>query len=76
MGIVAEHPHFLTYATQLAALLRHAILVDQVVYPFAFRSDIEELLEDHITSNIVKVRPNHRSRKVNTVVSIRLMEFK
>lgn len=37
-------------------MLRHTILVDQVVYPFVLREDIIELLQDHIKSNIVKVR--------------------
>lgn len=53
---IADHPDFLTCATQLAALLHHTIFVDQVVYPIAYRDEIIELLEDHITSNIVKVR--------------------
>jgi hypothetical protein len=28
----------------------------KVVYPFAFREDIEQLLEEHISFNLVKVR--------------------
>ncbi|KAI5122895.1 hypothetical protein M0805_007573 [Coniferiporia weirii] len=59
-----EHPHFLTHAAQLAALLRHAILVDQVVYPFAFREDVMQLLEDHITSNIVKIGQDYYRQRV------------
>ncbi|THH09180.1 hypothetical protein EW146_g8757 [Bondarzewia mesenterica] len=50
-----EHPHFVRYACQLAGLLRHAIFVDQVVYPFSMKQEILELLEEHITENIVKV---------------------
>jgi len=28
--LLDEHPHFLTYAAKLAAVLRHTVLVDQV----------------------------------------------
>ena len=51
-----EHPHFIAFATQLASSLRHVILVDQVYYPPAFCDNIIQLLEDHISTNIVKVR--------------------
>ncbi|KAI0303743.1 hypothetical protein B0F90DRAFT_1708673 [Multifurca ochricompacta] len=50
-----EHPHFLRYATELAAMLRHTIFVDRVVYSFSSKSEVLELLEEHITENIVKV---------------------
>ena len=50
-----EHPHFLRYATELAASLRHTIFVDRVVYHFSSRAEVLELLEEHITDNIVKV---------------------
>jgi len=49
-----EHPHFLRYATERAATLRHTIFGDRVVYPFASRIEVLELLEEHITENIVK----------------------
>ncbi|KAI9439959.1 hypothetical protein H4582DRAFT_1564417 [Lactarius indigo] len=51
-----EHPHFLRYATELAAALRHTIFVDRVVYHFTSRAEVLELLEEHITENIVKVQ--------------------
>ena len=51
-----EHPHFLRYATELAAALRHTIFVDRVVYHFTSRTEVLELLEEHITENIVKVQ--------------------
>jgi hypothetical protein len=50
-----EHPHFLRYATELAAMLRHTIFVDRVVYHSSPKTDVLELLEEHITENIVKV---------------------
>jgi hypothetical protein len=54
-----EHPHFLRYATELAATLRHAIFVDRVVYQFSLKTEVLELLEEHITENIVKVSRRH-----------------
>lgn len=53
--MVGEHPHFLEYARQLATVMRNAVLSDQVVYPFAYREEIMQLLEDHIRCNLVKV---------------------
>ncbi|KAI0955894.1 hypothetical protein AcV7_006436 [Taiwanofungus camphoratus] len=50
-----DHPHFLSFAAQLAKALRHTIFVDQVVYPFSQKQDIIALLEEHITENIVKI---------------------
>ncbi|KAL5526463.1 EST2 [Sanghuangporus sanghuang] len=74
-----EHPHFLSYARQLAGLLRHAIFVDQVVYPFAFRDEIIQLLEDHITTNIVKIGEDYYRQRVGipqgSVLSTLLCSF-
>ncbi|KAG5221222.1 telomerase reverse transcriptase [Salix suchowensis] len=50
-----DQPHFLRYATELASCLRGTIFSDQVVYPHAKQNDILQLLEEHITENIVKV---------------------
>ncbi|KAJ3554494.1 hypothetical protein NM688_g3081 [Phlebia brevispora] len=50
-----EYPHFLALASQLASALRNTIFVDKVVYPDAKRREIIELLEQHITDNIVKI---------------------
>ncbi|KAF8656263.1 hypothetical protein AX16_002699 [Volvariella volvacea WC 439] len=48
-----DHCHFLRYATELAAVLRNVIFVDQVVYPPALKHNILHLLEEHITENII-----------------------
>ncbi|GLB40371.1 putative telomerase reverse transcriptase [Lyophyllum shimeji] len=53
-----DHPHFLTYAAQLAGVLRNTVFVDQVVYPYSQRKEILSLLEEHITENIVKIGPH------------------
>ncbi|KAG5646942.1 hypothetical protein DXG03_001665 [Asterophora parasitica] len=50
-----DHPHFLTYAAELAGVLRNIIFVDQVVYPYSTKQKILALLEEHITENIVKI---------------------
>ncbi|KAF8589789.1 hypothetical protein K439DRAFT_269561 [Ramaria rubella] len=52
----ADHPHFLAYAAKLASVLRHAIFVDHVVYSYEDREEILQLLKEHVTDNIVKVR--------------------
>lgn len=54
--MIVEHPDFLSYAAELAGTLRHTIFVDQVVYAYAKKKEILELLEEHITENLVKVR--------------------
>jgi hypothetical protein len=36
-------------------MLRHTIFVDRVVYHSSSKTEVLELLEDHITENIVKV---------------------
>ncbi|KAF7797313.1 hypothetical protein EIP86_008508 [Pleurotus ostreatoroseus] len=50
-----DYPDFLAVAAQLASALRNTIFVDKVVYPDAKRSEIIQLLEQHITDNIVKI---------------------
>ncbi|KAG8723153.1 hypothetical protein FRC09_004547 [Ceratobasidium sp. 395] len=50
-----EHTHFMTYAARLAACLRHVVFADQVVYGFDYQEEILELLEEHITDNIVRI---------------------
>ncbi|KAF8752305.1 Telomerase reverse transcriptase [Rhizoctonia solani] len=50
-----DHTHFMTYATKLAACLRHVIFADQVVYGFDYLEDVLDLLEEHITDNIVRI---------------------
>ena len=71
MPLLDDHPHFLRYAADLATVLRNTIFVDQVefsiefvfhespkkqvVYPVSKKQEILQLLEEHITENIVKV---------------------
>ncbi|KAI0058687.1 hypothetical protein BV25DRAFT_1218030 [Artomyces pyxidatus] len=63
-----QHPHFLHYASQLADALRHTILVDQVIYPLSTRTEVLELLEEHITENIVKIgRDYYRQIILNAI---------
>ncbi|KAG8688183.1 hypothetical protein FRC11_005914 [Ceratobasidium sp. 423] len=50
-----DHMHFMTYATKLAACLRHIIFADQVVYGFDYLEETLDLLEEHITDNIVRI---------------------
>ncbi|KDN44279.1 hypothetical protein RSAG8_05543, partial [Rhizoctonia solani AG-8 WAC10335] len=50
-----EHTHFMAYASKLAACLRHVIFADQVVYGFDYQEDTLDLLEEHITDNIVRI---------------------
>lgn len=50
-----DHPHFLRYATDLANILRNTIFVDQVIYPVSKKQEVLQLLEEHITENIVKI---------------------
>ncbi|KAG9125666.1 hypothetical protein FRC07_006702 [Ceratobasidium sp. 392] len=50
-----EHTHFMAYAARLAASLRHVVFADQAVYGFDYQEEILELLEEHITDNIVRI---------------------
>ncbi|THV07327.1 hypothetical protein K435DRAFT_605904, partial [Dendrothele bispora CBS 962.96] len=50
-----EHPHFLKYAADLASCIRNTIFIDAVSYPTTTKQEILELLESHITENIVKI---------------------
>ncbi|CCO32796.1 telomerase reverse transcriptase [Rhizoctonia solani AG-1 IB] len=50
-----DHTHFMTYAAKVAACLRHVIFADQVVYGFDYMEDVLDLLEEHITDNIVRI---------------------
>ncbi|KAH9481585.1 Telomerase reverse transcriptase [Psilocybe cubensis] len=43
-----DHPHFMRYAADLAGSLRDVIFVDQ-------KQEVLQLLEEHITENIVKI---------------------
>ncbi|KAF8150681.1 hypothetical protein B0H34DRAFT_148485 [Crassisporium funariophilum] len=47
-----DQPHFIQYATDLANVLRNIIFV---VYPASKKQDVLQLLEEHITENLVKV---------------------
>lgn len=50
-----DHPHFLSLARKLADALRNTIFVDQVIYTYSQKQEILDLLEEHITENLVKV---------------------
>ncbi|ESK87254.1 telomerase reverse transcriptase [Moniliophthora roreri MCA 2997] len=50
-----DAPHFLKYAKELANVLRHTIFVDQVTCTIESREQVLQLLEQHITENIVKI---------------------
>ncbi|CAE6410670.1 unnamed protein product [Rhizoctonia solani] len=50
-----DHMHFMPYASKLAACLRHMIFADQVVYGFDYQEETLDLLEEHITDNIVRI---------------------
>ncbi|KAG8701954.1 hypothetical protein FRC08_003804 [Ceratobasidium sp. 394] len=43
----------MTYAARLAACLRHVVFADQVVYGFDYQEETLQLLEEHITDNII-----------------------
>ena len=43
------------YAIELAGTLKNAILVDQLPYHYQRREELMQLLDEHITENIVKV---------------------
>ena len=43
------------YAIELASTLKNTILVDQIPYHKQRREDLIQLLDEHITENIVKV---------------------
>ncbi|OCH93028.1 hypothetical protein OBBRIDRAFT_378708 [Obba rivulosa] len=55
-----DSPDFLTAAAQLSEALRHTIFVDQVVYSSSRKEDMIDLLEEHITENLVKARKSGR----------------
>lgn len=46
---------FVPYAIELANTLKNTIFVDQVPYQYQKREELMQLLEEHITENIVKV---------------------
>ena len=46
---------FVPYAIELASTLKNTILVDQIPYHHQRREDLIQLLDEHITENIVKV---------------------
>ena len=46
---------FVPYAIELAGALKNTILVDQLPYHYQRREDLIQLLDEHITENIVKV---------------------
>ncbi|CAA7267063.1 unnamed protein product [Cyclocybe aegerita] len=59
-----DHPHFIRFATDLANVLRNTIFVDQVVYPLSKKQEVLDLLEEHITENLVKIGQSYYRQKV------------
>lgn len=55
---IDEDPHFLAVASKLAASLHRTVFSDQVVYGREEQAELLGLLEEHITSNVVKVSPS------------------
>jgi len=47
---------FVPYAIELASTLKSTVLVDQIPYQHQRREELMQLLDEHITENIVKVR--------------------
>jgi len=74
-----EHPHFLNFAAELSASLRHAVFVDRVVYPHEAREYVLQLLREHVTDNIVKIGENYYRQTVGipqgSVLSTLLCSF-
>ncbi|CCA72867.1 related to telomerase reverse transcriptase [Serendipita indica DSM 11827] len=54
----------LTLASKLATIVRHTVFTDQVVQTFEERDEVLSLLEEHITSNIVKIRGEFYKQQV------------
>jgi hypothetical protein len=52
---------FIPYAIKLARTLKNAILVDQVPYQYQGKDELMQLLDEHITENIVKVETRYSS---------------
>ncbi|KAK7463508.1 Telomerase reverse transcriptase [Stygiomarasmius scandens] len=50
-----EHPHFLKYAADLASCIRDTIFIDAATCATTTKEEILELLEQHITDNVVKI---------------------
>lgn len=50
---------FVPYAIELASTLKNTILVDQIPYQPQKREELMQLLDEHITENIVKVGLEH-----------------
>lgn len=46
---------FVPYAIELASTLKNTVLVDQVPYQYQRKDELMQLLDEHITENIVKV---------------------
>ncbi|KAK7690659.1 hypothetical protein QCA50_005758 [Cerrena zonata] len=74
-----DHPHFLSLARKLADALRNTIFVDQVVYSYAQKQEILDLLEEHITENLVKIGDDYYRQRVGipqgSVLSALLCSF-
>ena len=59
---------FVPYAIELASTLKDTILVDQIPYHHQRREDLMQLLDEHITENIVKVGGAKLNRPFNFLI--------
>ncbi|KAF5367406.1 hypothetical protein D9758_003636 [Tetrapyrgos nigripes] len=59
-----EHPDFIQYAKDLAGCIRNTIFIDQVIYPVSKKQEILDLLEMHVTENIVKIGKDYYRQTV------------
>ncbi|KAJ3343491.1 hypothetical protein HDU93_008150 [Gonapodya sp. JEL0774] len=54
-GDANDFMQFSEFSAGLAQILRNAVFVDQVVYPYELRDELIQLVEEHIRNNIVKM---------------------
>lgn len=60
----SEDTSFLSLASELAASLRHTVFTDQVTYPRENRAALLRLLEEHVTSNLVKIGSDFYKQRI------------
>jgi telomerase reverse transcriptase len=78
--LTSDTPHFTKLASDLAADLWNTIIVNQPLYrPSASREKIVQLLEEHITQNMVKIGGHYYRQRVGipqgSVLSTMLCSF-
>ncbi|KAL1918651.1 uncharacterized protein VTP21DRAFT_2673 [Calcarisporiella thermophila] len=50
-----EFPQFVDFSRELSHSLRHVVLVDQVVHTYEDRESLLALLQEHVSSNLIKI---------------------